>query len=71
MSIIGHDDSPLAAMTFPPLTSLRLPIGPIAAHTVQVLMHAIDPAEAMPEALILIPELIIRNSTSPVSSATN
>ena len=71
MSIIGHDDSPLAAMTFPPLTSLRLPIGPIAAHTVQVLMHAIDPAEAMPEALVLIPELIIRNSTSPVSSATN
>ena len=66
MSIIGHDDSPLAVMTSPPLTSLRLPIGPIAAHTVQVLMHAVNSAEPMPEALMIVPELIVRNSTAHV-----
>ena len=63
MSIVGHDDSPIAVVTSPPLTTLRLPLGPIATHTVQVLMHAIDPAEPMPEPLTIIPELIARGST--------
>lgn len=62
MSIVGHDDSPIAVVTSPPLTTLRLPVGPIAAHTVQVLMHEINPAEPMPEPLTIIPELIIRGS---------
>ena len=70
MSIIGHDDSPLAAMTSPPLTSIRLPIKPIAVHTVQVLMHAINPDNSMPEPLMIIPELAIRNSTSPEAAIT-
>ena len=64
MSIIGHDDSPIAVVTFPALTTLRLPLRPIAAHTVQVLMHAIDPAEPMPEPLTIIPELIVRGSST-------
>lgn len=62
MSVVGHDDSPLASMTSPPLTSIQLPIGPIAAHTVKVLMHAIDPGEPLPDALNIVPELVIRNS---------
>ena len=70
MSIIGHDDSPLAAMTSPPLTSIRQPIGLIAVHTVQVLMHTINPANPMPEPLTIVPELVIRNSTSPETAAT-
>lgn len=69
MSIIGHDDSPLAAMTSPPLTSIRLPISPIAIHTVQVLMHAVNPANPMPEPLTVVPELTVRNSTSPEAAA--
>lgn len=63
MSIIGHDDSPIAVVTSPPLTTLRLPIGPIAAHTVQILMHAVDPAVPVPEPLTIVPELIVRKSS--------
>ena len=46
------------------IETLRLPLGPIATHTVQVLMHAIDPAEPMPEPLTIIPELIVRGSST-------
>ncbi len=66
MSVIGHDDSPLASMTSPPLTSIRQPVGLIAAHTVKVLMHAINPEEAAPEGVTIVPELIVRNSCANI-----
>ncbi len=69
MSVIGHDDSPLASLTFPSLTSLRLPIDAIAAHTVKVLMHAIDREQPVPEPLTIVPELIVRNSCAARTQA--
>lgn len=69
MSVIGHDDSPLASLTFPSLTSLRLPIDVIAAHTVKVLMHAIDREQPVPEPLTIVPELIVRNSCAARTQA--
>ena len=65
MSIVGFDNSSLAKMTFPPLTTLDLPIGKLAAHTVRVLLAAILPDELLPEPLTIVPELIVRKSTIP------
>lgn len=65
MSIVGFDNSSLAKMTFPPLTTLDLPIGKLAAHTVRVLLAAILPDEPLPEPLTIVPELIVRKSTIP------
>ena len=64
LSIIGHDDSALATMISPQLTTLHLPISLLAAHTVQVLMHRLNPENPIPSPLKIIPELIIRKSTS-------
>ena len=64
LSIIGHDDSSVATMISPQLTTLHLPISLLAAHTVQVLMHEINPENPMPSSLKIVPELVIRKSTS-------
>ena len=64
LSIIGHDDSSMATMISPQLTTLHLPISLLAAHTVQVLMHELNPENPMPSSLKIVPELVIRKSTS-------
>lgn len=65
LSIVGYDDSPVASLTMPPLTTVHLPriqIGETAAR----LLIARVAGDPVPETTHLLkPELIVRGSTAP------
>lgn len=65
LSLVGCGDLPLAAHTYPPLTTLRAPRRPLGAALARTLAARIEgrPAEVAPVALQL--QLIIRRTTAP------
>ncbi|GLW06614.1 HTH-type transcriptional regulator MalR [Microtetraspora sp. NBRC 13810] len=63
VSVVGFDDSPLIAFTDPPLTTVRKPIGPMAAAAVETLLEAVNGAPAKHVELVFQPELVVRGST--------
>src|SRR5207237_34420 len=68
ISVVGFDDTPGAAFSNPPLTTVRQPLvrmGHIAAQTVVDLIEG--RGEFVPE-IAIEPELVARQSTGPVSS---
>lgn len=64
VSVVGFDDSPLMAFTDPPLTTVRKPIGAMAAAAVQTLLEEIGGTPAKHVELVYQPELVVRGSTS-------
>ena len=68
ISVVGFDDTPGAAFSNPPLTTVRQPLvrmGQIAAQTVVDLIEG--RSEFVPR-IAIEPELVTRQSTGPVSS---
>jgi LacI family transcriptional regulator len=67
LSVIGFDDFPSAQYSIPPLTTVRQPVGEMAALAVQRLIdHAATRAPAMPAERAIVPhDLILRRSTCP------
>jgi DNA-binding LacI/PurR family transcriptional regulator len=63
VSVVGFDDSPLIAFTDPPLTTVRKPIGAMAAAAVETLLEEINGAPARHVELVFQPELVVRGST--------
>ncbi|MGZ4398134.1 MAG: substrate-binding domain-containing protein [Gaiellaceae bacterium] len=70
VAVVGFDDSPLAEMTRPPLTSVRQdPLG-LGIAAAEVLFHIIDaPEEPVPVAVVSV-ELVVRGSTVDPCRAT-
>jgi DNA-binding LacI/PurR family transcriptional regulator len=70
LSIVGFDDSPLAARSHPGLTTVAQDVdakGLAAARALrQAMLHATDPAEPRPRSRRLGVELVVRQSTGPV-----
>ncbi|MEN3539222.1 LacI family DNA-binding transcriptional regulator [Microbispora sp. ZYX-F-249] len=64
VSVVGFDDSPLMAFTDPPLTTVRKPIGAMAAAAVETLLEEIGGSPAKHVELVYQPELVVRGSTS-------
>ena len=68
ISVVGFDDTPGAAFSHPPLTTVRQPLvrmGQIAAQTVVDLIES--RGEFVPE-IAIEPELVVRQSSGPISS---
>jgi LacI family transcriptional regulator len=67
LSITGFDDSPAAALVWPPLTTVRQPVAEMARVAVEMLVTAQRPdaaAPAEPELHQVLPhELVVRDST--------
>jgi DNA-binding LacI/PurR family transcriptional regulator len=64
LSVTGFDDLPLSMFTVPALTTVRMPVGPMAARAVQIAIG--ETADASTDAADLLrPELIVRDSTGP------
>lgn len=61
VAVAGFDDSPVAASTDPPLTTIRQPLEQVAAEMVRYLVGAIDGSDRT-EAVALPTELIRRES---------
>ncbi len=62
LSIIGFEDTPIAARIWPPLTTVHMPVGVMASAGVFKMIHP-DQAETLPAQFRL--ELITRGSSGP------
>ncbi len=70
ISVVGFDDVYSAAYQNPPLTTVRQPLrrmGTLAAETLLRRLTA-DRGEAYPKLLTVVPDLIVRQSTSPAKT---
>jgi DNA-binding LacI/PurR family transcriptional regulator len=65
LAITGFDDSPLAALSAPPLTSVRVDYAGFGEGAAAALLAAIA-GEPVPAFEPAAPELVIRGSTAPV-----
>ena len=61
VSVIGYDDIELAGYTFPPLTTVRQPAAEIGAAAANAVIDHLDNDLALPNAVALKPELIVRH----------
>jgi LacI family transcriptional regulator/LacI family repressor for deo operon, udp, cdd, tsx, nupC, and nupG len=67
MSIVGFDDTSLAEMVTPRLTTVRLPMAAAGQAAARMLIEAINGRDgAAPSPLALPAELIVRSSTGPL-----
>jgi DNA-binding LacI/PurR family transcriptional regulator len=62
IGVVGYDDSPLADVVSPGLTSLRQPMDRIAEELIEILT---GPGDGTPAECLLQPELVIRGSSAP------
>lgn len=64
LSVVSFDDSPLASVVAPPLTCVQLPVARMAELTVAAILRRIEGRPCLQQE-ILVPKLLIRNSTMP------
>jgi LacI family xylobiose transport system transcriptional regulator len=67
LSVVGFDDLPIAALAWPPLTTVRQPIRDMAETAARVITEPPDPQR---QRLELATELVIRASTSPCGASS-
>jgi DNA-binding LacI/PurR family transcriptional regulator len=66
LSVVGFDDIPLAAATFPGLTTVRMPIAAMVTEAIEIAVgEGLAAGEARPR--VFTPELVVRRSTGPAS----
>ncbi|WP_369202230.1 LacI family DNA-binding transcriptional regulator [Streptomyces sp. PU-14G] len=65
VSVVGYDDSPLMAVTDPPLSTIRQPIDAMGRAAVQLLTAQLDGKEVVRDEILFEPELVVRASTGP------
>jgi DNA-binding LacI/PurR family transcriptional regulator len=64
VAVVGFDDSPLAATTQPPLSSVRQPIEEMGREMVHLLAGGIEQNGRVPRHIVLATELIARASSA-------
>ena len=65
VAVVGFDDLPAAALLRPTLTTLRQPLEAIGRQCVRLLLSRIAEPQAPARHVLLPPELVVRDSTSP------
>ncbi len=65
VSIVGIDDTPMAALVKPPLTTMRSPIHEIGVHAAEALLQQIETGELLRGARLFETTLIVRESVRP------
>ena len=65
MSVVGIDDTWLAAIASPPLTTVRVPAAAAGSAAVRLLAKVLTSGEAAPAPVELATELVVRASTGP------
>ena len=66
VSVVGIDDINLAALLYPPLTTVRHPVKPLSDAAVDLLVKRIEGQERGPSRQIVFePTLVVRGSTAP------
>jgi LacI family transcriptional regulator len=70
ISVVGFDDLRLARYTSPALTTIRQPASEIARHSTELLLGMIEGRQPGKLHHLFPPELIVRDSTAPVSDGS-
>lgn len=65
LSIMGFDDSPVAPMASPPLTTIQQPLSDIGKTATRLLVERVEGKPVPPTAHLLEPALVARGSTAP------
>jgi len=61
VDVIGFDDSPVAALLLPPLSSVRQPLEDVARAIVRLLVEQLDRNTRSAEGVLLPPRLVVRD----------
>jgi len=69
VSITGFDDSPLAALTWPQLTTVRQPMEAMAAAAAELILKPRAPASGKSAGVLLPFEVVIRDTTGKVRAS--
>jgi LacI family transcriptional regulator len=69
LAVVGFDDTRIAAMTRPRLTTVRVPMSSMGAAAVDLLVQRLDNPKRPAAKLILESELVVRESSGAVSGA--
>ncbi|MFF3335374.1 LacI family DNA-binding transcriptional regulator [Streptomyces sp. NPDC002888] len=64
-SMVGFDDLPQAAQSFPGLTTVRQPLHDMGQKAARALLSVIDGQNLLMEHMEVGTELVVRNSTAP------
>ena len=67
LSVVGYDDSSLMAFTDPALTTVRQPVSAMCKAAVDALLASIEGQHIDSTEMLFHPDLIIRQSTGPVT----
>jgi len=67
ISVVGFDDIPGAAFHSPSLTTIRQPLRRMGEIAVEILVSRIDDAKEGEREIAVQPEIVVRESTGPVS----
>jgi DNA-binding LacI/PurR family transcriptional regulator len=70
-SVVGSNDSPIAAVTSPRLTSSRAPYCELAREAAQALIAQLGNESAQPVKKLIPCQLIVRDSTAPPPASEN
>jgi DNA-binding LacI/PurR family transcriptional regulator len=70
VSIAGYEDTPIASLLYPPLTSVRQPIWKIGQHVISMLLAILNEKDPDRIQILIPPELVIRESTGPCPAIT-
>ncbi len=62
LAVVGFDDTRIARMTRPALTTVRVPMAKMGAYAVELLCQRITDPQRPPTRISLTPELVIRES---------
>ena len=65
---IGTDDVLISEATYPPLTTMAMPLERLGSAAVELLEKAISGQSIMREEVVLLASLVIRQSTGPAPS---
>jgi LacI family transcriptional regulator len=65
VSVVGFDDIQSAAYHNPSLTTIRQPLSQMGTVAARILLQRIRGQATFPDAVPILPELVIRESTCP------
>jgi DNA-binding LacI/PurR family transcriptional regulator len=66
LSVVGFDNTLIATLTEPPLTTISQPIPDLGKRVVDVIMQEIAGENQAKQRVVLVPELIRRGTTAPL-----
>jgi LacI family transcriptional regulator len=69
LAVVGFDDTRVARMTRPPLTTVRVPMAEMGTKAIELLCQRIADPQRPPTRVSLQPELVVRESCGPALSA--